>query len=312
MTSSLVPSSLLRIALGVLVAGGIVGGTRVAGADEAAGAAIAPVPVAGDAPAGVAGHASPPVPAPVDVLRFDRDVDAPVLAVSAFAFLAGTLMQPTIIPRPVCDPCDASGINPLDRWVAGRRDTSADGISYATLAAVMAAPLVLDAFDVRAVGGSRWTWLHDFGLYVEALALDAAVNTAVKLAVARPRPLAYDPSLPPDLRASSETYVSFYSLHTSFAFTAAAFGATTFALRHARRPGAVAAVALVGALLAGTTAALRVVAGRHFPTDVGTGALVGTAVGVGVPLLHRVRPGGARIAVAPIEGGAVASVGWIR
>jgi membrane-associated phospholipid phosphatase len=131
----------------------------------------------------------------------------------------------------------------------------------------------------------------------------------VKLAARRPRPLAYDPTLPADARASPESYVSFYSEHSSLAFTAAAATATTWALRHGGRGGR-AAVALIGLALAGTVAALRVVAGEHFLTDVGAGALVGSAVGVLVPLLHRRT--GPRIAFAPVAGGAMVGVTLVR
>ena len=40
--------------------------------------------------------------------------------------------------------------------------------------------------------------------------------------------------------------------------------------------------------LASTVGVLRYVSGSHFPSDIITGALVGSAVGVTVPLLHRI------------------------
>ena len=248
-----------------------------------------------------------------NVLHFDRDLDAPILAATGFAFIAGSLLQPTIIHRPTCSPCLVADVNPLDRPFAGLRDPLSDNLSYGFLFAAMLAPPIIDAIDVARSGGTFSTWANDLGVYAEALTINAALNTAVKLAVARPRPLAYDLSLPDELRNSSETYVSFYSLHTSFAFTAAAAAATTYALRHSKNRALTIAIALGGAALAGTTAALRVTAGRHYPTDVATGALIGTAIGIGVPLLHRVRQaGGPRIAVFPVEGGFMASVGWVR
>jgi membrane-associated phospholipid phosphatase len=46
-----------------------------------------------------------------------------------------------------------------------------------------------------------------------------------------------------------------------------------------------------GAVIAGggTTGLLRVLAGKHFPTDVIVGAVAGSAVGLTVPFLHRRR-----------------------
>jgi len=48
-----------------------------------------------------------------------------------------------------------------------------------------------------------------------------------------------------------------------------------------------AGVGFLGGVLAGTTSALRVEAGQHFPSDVLVGAGIGIVSGVAVPLLHR-------------------------
>src|SRR6185503_9514255 len=94
-------------------------------------------------------------------------------------------------------------------------------------------------------------------------------------------------------RAGTEDYVSFYSGHTGFAFSSALSGAYLFSLRSpdpwARR---VMWASELG--LAGATATLRIVAGRHYPSDVLVGLVAGAAFGVGVPWLHGYRelPGG--------------------
>ena len=48
-----------------------------------------------------------------------------------------------------------------------------------------------------------------------------------------------------------------------------------------------AGVGFLGGVLAGSTSALRVEAGQHFPSDVLVGAGIGVVSGVAVPLLHR-------------------------
>lgn len=246
-------------------------------------------------------------PAAADELVFRADADPPILAAGAFAWIAGELLQPTIISHPTCAPCDAQALNPLDRPFAGRRDAISDGASWGVLAAILAAPLIADGvLAARARKGSAF--LADLGVYAEVLIADGALNQWIKLAVGRPRPLAYDPTLPSDARASSESYVSFYSEHTSLAFAAAAATATTYALRRSGRGGR-AAIALIGLALAGSVAVLRVAAGKHFPTDVAAGALAGTAVGVAVPLTHR-RGAGPRFAIAPIPNGAIATLSF--
>lgn len=123
---------------------------------------------------------------------------------------------------------------------------------------------------------------------LEALALNSGINQLVKAATRRPRPLLYglapgDPEL-----AKKDNYRSFYSGHTSSVFAVGMAYARTYALRH---PGSDARWAVYGGVVAvGTTVGvLRVVSGRHFPTDVLVGAAAGTAIGLLVPALHRPR-----------------------
>jgi membrane-associated phospholipid phosphatase len=238
----------------------------------------------------------------VQALSFSAEPDGTVLAFTGFAWLAGEFMQPSIITRPTCNPCLASDVNPLDRSLAGQRNATASAISYGTLGLLLAAPLVADGIDLRRSGGALADFGDDLGVYLQALAVDGAINQAVKLAVHRPRPLAYDPTLPADTRASAESYVSFYSEHASLGFTAAAAWVTTYALHHRHRRGAIAAIASIAVALAGTTAALRLVAGAHFYSDVAVGALAGTTIGTAIPLLHR-RGAPIRVSLAPVDGG---------
>lgn len=53
----------------------------------------------------------------------------------------------------------------------------------------------------------------------------------------------------------------------------------------------------------GSVAVERVLAGRHFYTNVIVGVAAGTAIGIAVPLLHRRGPGAPRLSAVPIGGG---------
>jgi membrane-associated phospholipid phosphatase len=61
---------------------------------------------------------------------------------------------------------------------------------------------------------------------------------------------------------------------------------------------------------AGTIAALRVAGDMHYLSDVLTGALIGTAAGLGIPLLHHYRASdvgpssGVRVEIVPTAAGA--------
>lgn len=128
-------------------------------------------------------------------------------------------------------------------------------------------------------------------VYTETLTTQLFVNTVVKVLIARPRPYTHRS----DARvrayteaAKSDAYRSFYSGHAGAAFAAATSGSYLFGLRSSDRTATKTLWATEMAL-AGWTATLRVVAGQHYLSDVLVGALVGSGIGIGVPLAHGYR-----------------------
>lgn len=245
-------------------------------------------------------HADAPV-------KFVPTIDGPVLGVAASAWLGLALAQKSIVTQPTCAPCVAATINPFDRPLAGRNDHVASAISWGTVALTLALPIAIDAGDIGRTSREWRYFAHDMGLFAEAIALDGALNEIVKLAVRRPRPLVYDGSVAHGGSVVADNYVSFYSEHSSLAFTAATAYTTLFALRHRDRPGLTAAVGIALFSLASATASLRVVAGKHFYSDVIVGAAIGTGIGAAVPLLHHyVRRRLPLVpSVVPVAGGAL-------
>lgn len=131
-----------------------------------------------------------------------------------------------------------------------------------------------------------------FTLYAESALTTAALTEIVKQTVQRPRPCSYQPerryreglSCSP---TDDDAYLSFFSGHT--ATTAALSATATYMAFREDDGGSRGAFTLAGGLaLTGFVAAERMRAGKHFPTDVLTGAAVGAAVGVLVPHLHHV------------------------
>jgi len=120
----------------------------------------------------------------------------------------------------------------------------------------------------------------------EAAIATGLVTQVVKASAARERPDASDSA-------------SFFSGHTSYAFSiAVASGTVASAHHHEIAP----VLWTVGLTLAATTGYLRVAADRHYLSDVVVGAAAGSALGFAVPsLLHDHAPLGAR--VVPIPGG---------
>jgi membrane-associated phospholipid phosphatase len=238
--------------------------------------------------------------APASASPYDPDLKSELAIVG----IAGTAaLVPVFMDHGVersC-PCDASTVNRLDRGTAGRRSTGFDHASYVPVILAGAAPAVPVLF-----GDSKQEALVDALITGEAVLVNVAVNQWVKVAAERPRPFIYGlPADAPELQ-EAENYLSFYSQHTSVTFAAGISFARTFALRHPNsRYRWVAYTAAVGTGVAAGT--FRVLAGKHFPTDVLTGAAAGTAIGLAVPWL-RSKGNSTRITILPVRSGAIVSV----
>ena len=201
--------------------------------------------------------------------------DVATVTGSYLIILMGYGYAPALI-HPRC-PCDPRELNPLDRTVVGNHSQLADVLSDVTVGAAVLVPL---AYDARMDGFTRGLY-DDAVVLVEVLGVNGALVTVVKDIVQRPLPRTYanDPSL---LHVPGG-YRSFYSGHTSTAFAALGYFAYTLGLHGVRG-----AWPWVLEVVVGTgVAAERVLAGRHFYTDVAVGAAVGALVGWAVPALHR-------------------------
>jgi membrane-associated phospholipid phosphatase len=154
---------------------------------------------------------------------------------------------------------------------------------------------VLDPF----LSGARDGWdaaLVDGVIYAESLSLTLAISDITKVAVRRPRPLAYAEQAALNAQyggadkapsiTDTDSTLSFFSGHAAICGTVTAT-ATYLAFQrspHSWRPWVTLAT---GVLLTSFVAVERVRAGEHFPTDVIAGALGGAVIGVLVPHLHR-------------------------
>lgn len=158
------------------------------------------------------------------------------------------------------------------------------GASTASDVLVVGVPLA--AAGALALAGWRAdgprTAAEDLLVVAEAGSVAALATQAVKLATGRIRPYAHrDPSAARDRDAT----LSFWSLHAAAAFAGAAAAGQVARLRGYRSWRWILGLGLAGAAACGY---FRVAADRHWTTDVLAGAGVGTAAGLGLPvLLHR-------------------------
>lgn len=233
-------------------------------------------------------------------LRYDWRVDGAVTA-AAFALWGGTQLLESRLAPADCRWCVPDGVDASVRDTLRWKDTSAANLA-SNLGAYVFVPLTnlgLLALDARSEG--HLGELPGDGLVIaEAVALNGTLAQIVKFAAGRERPFVN--ALPVDQKAHTahpaDNNVSFYSSHTSFAFSLAVSTATVASMRRYRWAPVIWAVGLAGAATVGY---LRIAADRHYFTDVLVGAAAGSGIGVAVPCgLHG--DAGA-LAVSPVPGG---------
>jgi membrane-associated phospholipid phosphatase len=171
-----------------------------------------------------------------------------------------------------CAPCDRNDVPGFDRWAI---HTPIAGWSRGSDVLVIGMVLGAVADLARQRGGeAHLVAALQAGMWAEGL------TELTKVAVARKRPVLYT-SQAPDYADQAESLRSFPSGHTSGAFAVA----TSWWL--SRRdltgsPGVTGWLAVAGAVGMG---AMRVAAGKHFPSDVLAGAALGVASGVVVHVI---------------------------
>jgi membrane-associated phospholipid phosphatase len=225
------------------------------------------------------------------------------LTAGGVALLAGAIAvyegQDPLTPEEIAalDPADISG---FDRSATEQWSTSAANVSDVLIWTMMAAPVGL----AIATPGSRQSWTVA-AMWGEALLLNNGFMQLLKGVTNRTRPYVYndDPDIPDELRVEVGARRSFPSSHTANAFASAVFFSSVYAKLH---PASSARTWVwVGSLtLAATTGYLRYQAGKHYPTDIIGGAIIGSLIGSGVPKLHQVA--GVNVTVGPSEEGGTA------
>ena len=160
-------------------------------------------------------------------------------------------------------------------------------ISDVTLGTALIAPVVAFGTNDSAV-----RFNNSLVIYGESLSLSLAVDTVTKHLVLRARPYALSTSARARAFADQEgkeQNLSFYSGHAALSFSAATAGGLIFSDSGADEASQITVWALELSLASFTSHA-RMRAGMHFTSDVLVGALMGSAFGLGVPLLQGVHP----------------------
>lgn len=217
-------------------------------------------------------------------LSVPSDVTVGSLALgSALAGLC--LLKLTDFPSPSQFDYDLSKENALDAYFARPYSKGLDLTADIVRATSLVLPVAL--FGTEALMGNLpGKELFTVGtMYAEALVLSWGVKAICKSTVHRLRPYMYFDEKDPKAYNDNDFQQSWPSGHSTSSFMVAAFVSTVFCKYYPESVWRLPVIAVSYALATGT-AALRMASGNHFFTDVLSGAVIGTAFGILVPLVH--------------------------
>jgi membrane-associated phospholipid phosphatase len=176
---------------------------------------------------------------------------------------------------------DISDVFGVDRLSDGNYRKGAQIASDVLLYTSFASPLTLLAFDeTRADAGILGLIL------LETIAINETITGITKALVKRPRPYTYNREAPEEVRSMRGNTFSFFSGHTSYSAALSFFTAKT--ISDYVDKSNVRTLAWTGAfLLPAATGYFRYRAGKHFPSDVIVGYVVGASLGYLIPHIHK-------------------------
>jgi undecaprenyl-diphosphatase len=171
-------------------------------------------------------------------------------------------------------------VNAFDRNLMFAYNKPLDAVSDYGVYALLALPIL----SLTGNFTDKDAWLTYGIMYSQAFLLTFGTKELLKNAVIRYRPYMYDGGVPDG--KEDDYHNSFPSGSTALAFLSAGFLSSTFSTEYPDSRWKIPIIAGSYTLAAGI-AALRIVSGAHFLTDVLTGAVIGSFYGLIIPALHK-------------------------
>ncbi len=199
------------------------------------------------------------------------------------AGIAAVIPHATKLPKaaPSCAPCDPASLPGIDRVALHNFSASAGTTSGVLLMGVIGFAGVA-SFDGATPAQRR----GHVAVLANSVAWTLAATDWMKVVVRRKRPVLYTAGAAA-AAADPNSQRSFPSGHASIAFAAATTYLMMAQREHLPHRGRNAVLLYVGAL---GVSVLRVSAGKHFPTDVLGGAVLGTGIGWLAAKVHPTQP----------------------
>ena len=195
------------------------------------------------------------------------------------AYLTGKLLDKETAWEKGAESFNKDDIFFADRWALNSYSESEELAGEIAHYSLIASPALLlygkDLDDIKTISV----------MYLETILLTEGFKEIIKKSVTRYRPYSYYSLSDEDMLKDSDSADSFFSGHTARSFASASF--FTYVYSKYSTPGRVSIpAAAVSYSLASFSGIMRVVSGMHFPSDVLTGAISGTFIGLLVPYLH--------------------------
>ncbi|MBA4312173.1 MAG: phosphoesterase PA-phosphatase [Chlorobiaceae bacterium] len=203
------------------------------------------------------------------------------------------------------DPLRLDQIGELNRTSINRFDRSAT-FNYSSNAndasdILVGVSIVLPSIFILN-GETQRDWQILSTLYFETVIFATIIPQIAKKSFERVRPFVYNSNAPLVDKTTSDARHSFFSGHTTWAFASAVFISTVY---DEYFPSSQWTTYIWGGslLLAGTIGYLRYEAGYHFPTDIITGAAVGTVIGYVIPAIHKSNQNNVEVSTSYLKDG---------
>ncbi|TNE61591.1 MAG: phosphatase PAP2 family protein [Bacteroidetes bacterium] len=199
---------------------------------------------------------------------------------------------------------DASTINAFDRRAVDQYSTRAQNISDIFFYSSLATPLFFLPARLHRNDMAIITIM-----WFESAFLTTGVTVLTKYATQRTRPFVYNEQAPEADKLTTNAKSSFFSGHASMTAVSSFLAARVYAdyFPDSKWKPVVWGVA---ATIPAVTGYLRVAGGKHFPTDVLTGYLVGAGIGILIPHFHRIRDTRSGFRIRGGTGGLAVSWTW--
>lgn len=214
-------------------------------------------------------------------------VDSSISALSGGGYLTALILKANMdFPEFDGNLYDKENVPSIDQWGMRPYNKALDVVGTVTCALDMVAfPLATFGLEFLFSNLPKQDGITVSLMYAESLLLTQALKDMIKIFAQRVRPYMYFEGYDEGAIEYHDFEFSMPSGHTANAFMGASFLTYVFCSYYPNSAWKIPVIATSYAFAFGT-AALRMLSGNHFFTDVLAGAAIGTLCGFGVPFIH--------------------------